>query len=83
MDDRIIIKAYAPEEEHELFALIEREGEDWQEYWRGAGKAKYQKALSNSIAYVVYEGKVLCGYARCRDDDGYGVYVLDLLVDKQ
>ena len=24
----------------------------------------------------------LCGYIRCRDDDGFGVYIYDLLVDK-
>jgi len=77
------IRRYAPKDADQLFALIEREGEDWKDYWQGAGKAKYQKALDSSIVYLVLEGETLCGYARCRDDDGFGVYVYDLLVDKK
>jgi ribosomal protein S18 acetylase RimI-like enzyme len=32
--------------------------------------------------FVAYDGDELCGYLRCRDDDGYGVYIYDLLVRK-
>jgi ribosomal protein S18 acetylase RimI-like enzyme len=78
----MIIRRYTSEDSDALFNLIEREGEEWKDYWRGYGRAKYQKALDNSIAYLVFDGATLCGYARCRDDDGYGVYVYDLLVDK-
>jgi len=77
------IRRYQPEDEDALFLLMEREGDDWKDYWKGSGRLKYQKALASSINYVVLESNKLCGYARCRDDDGYGVYVYDLLVDKQ
>jgi len=78
-----IIRRYTPEDADRLFALIEREGEEWKDYWRGDGKAKYRNALDNCIVYLAFEGDTLCGYARCRDDDGFGIYVLDLLVDKE
>ncbi|MDD8014460.1 MAG: GNAT family N-acetyltransferase [Acidobacteriota bacterium] len=45
-------------------------------------RAKYGRALANSITYVACDGDVLCGYLRCREDDGSGVYVYDLLVRK-
>jgi ribosomal protein S18 acetylase RimI-like enzyme len=76
----MLIKKYTPEDEPKLFELIENEGEEWKPYWHGAGKEKYRKAIAESLVYVVYVGENLCGYARCRDDAGYGVYVIDLLV---
>lgn len=33
--------------------------------------------------YVIIEDEKLCGYIRCKDDDGSGIYILDLLVDKR
>ena len=75
------IRRYNLSDSVALFALIEREGEEW-EYWQGDNIEKYQKALENSIVYLVFEGETLCGYARCRNDSGFGIYVLDLLVDK-
>ena len=79
----MIIRRYTPEDEPKLFELIENEGEEWQDYWRGTGKDKYRKALANSIVYVVYVGEILYGFARCRNDDGYGTYVYDLLVSSK
>lgn len=76
-----MIRLYEEKDEDALFALMEREGEEWKAYWQGAGRAKYQGALAGSITYVVLEAGELCGYARCRDDAGYGIYVYDLLVD--
>ena len=78
-----MIRKYTPEDADQLFAMIEREGEEWQAYWRGDGRAKYQKALDGSIVYLVFEGENLCGYARCRDDSGFGIWVCDLLVDQR
>ena len=75
------IRPYAPEDEDALFAMMEREGEEWGDYWSGTGRIKYRKALASSIVYAVCEDGVLCGFVRCRDDDGFGVYVYDLLVD--
>ena len=74
------IRRFTLADSDRLFALIEREGEEWT-YWQGTNRAKYQKALETSIVYLVFEGETLCGYARCRNDDGFGIYVLDLLVD--
>ena len=77
------IRKYISEDTDRLFALIEREGEEWKEYWYGAGRSKYQSAIRSSIVYLAFEDDTLCGYARCRNDDGFGIYVLDLLVDKE
>jgi len=79
---KLVVRRYEPKDESVLFALIEREGDEWKDYWQGQGRIKYLKAVANSITYILYESEELCGYARCRDDDGYGVYVYDLLVDK-
>lgn len=76
------IRRYTKEDAELLFALIMREGDEWKEYWGREGKPKYEKALASSITYLIFEDDVLCGYARCRDDDGFGIYVYDLLVDK-
>lgn len=32
--------------------------------------------------YSKADETLVCGYARCREDDGFGVYVYDLLVRK-
>jgi len=80
------IRRYTPTDEPALFAMIEAEGDEWRDYWYGDGRTKYAKALANSIVYLIFEeqgsGKTLCGFARYRDDDGFGVYVYDLLVDR-
>jgi GNAT superfamily N-acetyltransferase len=79
------IRKYTPADSDNLFALIEREGEEWKDYWldsETSGRINYQKALDNSIVYLVFEADILCGYLRCHDDYGFGVYVQDLLVDK-
>ncbi len=78
----VTIRRYEAQDEQDLFGLLEREGDEWKEYWCGPARKKYKRAMRNSVVYLLFEGKELCGYARCRDDDGYGVYVYDLLVDK-
>ena len=78
----ITIRRYTAADEVILFSLIEAEGEEWRDYWQGEGRRKYAKALTNSICYLIFEDDVLCGFVRCRDDDGFGVYVYDLLVDR-
>lgn len=75
------IKRYEKQDEAALFALIENEGEAWADY-HSRHKAQYKRALQSSVTYVAYEGDALCGYCRCRDDDGFGLYVYDLLVDR-
>lgn len=77
------IRRYEPKDEARLFALLERAGEEWTEYCQGAGRTKYQQTMAHSLGYLLMVEDELCGYVRCRDDDGYGVYVYDLLVDEK
>jgi ribosomal protein S18 acetylase RimI-like enzyme len=81
MMNEFSIRRYETADADRLFALIEREGREWT-YWQGTNRAKYRKALEEGIVYLAFDGETLCGYVRCRDDYGFGVYVLDLLVDK-
>lgn len=81
-NQQVTIRRYEATDEYSLFALLEREGEKWKEYWYGAGREKYIKALNHSIPYLLFKSNELCGYARCKDDDGYGIYIYDLLVDQ-
>lgn len=77
------IKKYSKDDEAKLFEMIRSEGEDWECYF-GEGKIdQYKRALQNSIVYVAYASDVICGYVRCRDDEGLGIYIYDLLVQKE
>lgn len=76
------IKRYSKDDEQQLFDMIKEEGEEWIDYYSAKGYKKYIIALASSITYVAYAEDILCGYARCRDDDGFGIYVYDLLVKK-
>lgn len=77
-----MIRKYSPADEAVLMAMIEKEGEEWIDYYGSEGRKKYQKALDTSLVYLAFEGEALCGYCRCRDDGGFGIYILDLLVDR-
>lgn len=79
----ISIRRYTREDENAVFALMVREGADWKAYWDEDGKPKYQKALDSSVTYLIFENKIFCGFARCRPDDGFGIYVYDLLIDRE
>ena len=81
--DGIIIKKYTAVNEQEVFAMLEQGGDELSGYWRGLDRERFQKALVSSITYLIYENGVLGGLARCRDDEGFGLYVYDLLVDKR
>jgi len=82
VNENTTIRRYSHADEDALFQLIEAEGEEWRDYWQGEGRRKYANALKNSICYLIFEEDILCGFARCRDDDGFGVYIYDLLVDR-
>lgn len=69
---------YSQSDEAKLFDLLREE--EWTDYC--IDSAGYKKVLLNSVTYVSYEDDVLCGYVRGRDDDGFGIYVYDLLVRK-
>ena len=78
----MLIRKYTDSDKEALFELMKREGKEWT-YCEGDNREKYVKAMNNSIAYVVVENGLLCGYIRCKNDDGFGIYILDLLVDKE
>ncbi len=72
------IRLYTQSDETKLFELLSEE--EWTDYCTDS--FGYKKALLASLTYVAYEDDVLCGYVRGRNDDGFGVYVYDLLVKK-
>lgn len=76
------IKKYCKTDEVLIFDLLVEEGEDWSVYNASTGRDKYIKALESSITYIACDETLVCGYARCREDDGFGVYIYDLLVRK-
>jgi ribosomal protein S18 acetylase RimI-like enzyme len=76
------IKKYSKADESSLFDLLVDEGDEWSDYHGAAGRDKYIKALASSITYIAYDENFVCGYVRCREDDGFGVYIYDLLVRK-
>jgi len=78
----MLIKRYSKLDEVPLIEMIAEEGGEWGEYCGANGYAGYVKALEASLTLVVYDDGMLCGYLRCRDDDGFDVYVYDLLVRK-
>jgi ribosomal protein S18 acetylase RimI-like enzyme len=77
------IKKYSKADESLLFNLLVDEGDEWSDYHGAAGRDKYIKALESSITYIACDETLVCGYVRCREDDGFGVYIYDLLVRKK
>lgn len=69
------IRQYSKVDETLLFDLLIDEGDDWIDYHRSVGRSKYKKALESSITYIAYDENLVCGYVRCREDDGFGVYI--------
>ncbi|MBV1757188.1 MAG: GNAT family N-acetyltransferase [Dethiosulfatibacter sp.] len=76
------IKRYSIADAPLLFDMLVDEGDEWSDYHGSAGRDKYIKALESSTTYIAYDNTIVCGYARCREDNGFGVYVYDLLVRK-
>jgi len=76
------IRRYGKADEASLFEMLADEGDEWSDYHGPVGRGKYAKALESSITYIACDETLVCGYARRREDDGFGVYVYDLLVRK-
>jgi GNAT superfamily N-acetyltransferase len=75
------ISKYIKERDEEiLMSMLRDEGQEWVCYWGNDVSEKYRKALHHSITFVAYEGDTLCGYSRSIDDNGFYVYICDLLV---
>ncbi len=70
----MIITRYGKEDEDLLFKMLEEEGDTWLDYHGEKGRIRFSRALISSVTYVISDGSMLCGYVRCRDDDGFGVY---------
>lgn len=80
MEKKWAIRTFQREDVETLFKLMKKEP-DWSEYLSDENKENYFRALQTSLTYLLFEEEQLCGYVRCREDDGFGVYVYDLLVD--
>lgn len=76
------IKKYSKADESLFFDLLVDERDEWSDYHGVVGRDKYIKALESSIIYIACDETLVCGYARCREDDSFGVYIYDLLVRK-
>ncbi|MGM0395910.1 MAG: GNAT family N-acetyltransferase [Bacillota bacterium] len=77
------IRKYQKElDEENLMEIIRAEGEEWACYWGDAVNRRYRLALENSITYVAYDDGEICGYSRSINDNGFYIYVCDLLVKK-
>lgn len=74
------ICSYLIEMENDLFNLIKSEGEDWSDYTSELGRNNYIRAIDTSIVYVIYESNEIIAFIRCKEDNGFGIYVYDLLV---
>ena len=77
------IKRYTKSDEQALFNMMRRQEKEWSCYYDESSIEKYKAALHSSITYTAFCGDKLCGYVRCRDDSGFGIYVYDLLVDEK
>jgi ribosomal protein S18 acetylase RimI-like enzyme len=78
----MMIRKYISNDEAALFRLMEDEGIEWQDYYGDSGRRPYGEALRNDLVYVAMDESRLCGYIRCKEDNGFGIYVYDLLVGK-
>ncbi|MGI6451430.1 MAG: GNAT family N-acetyltransferase [Desulfitobacteriia bacterium] len=76
------IKLYSSADEICLFNMLREEGPEWECYYNPTALEKYRAALTASLTYVAYNDNTLCGFVRCRDDNGFGLYIYDLLVRK-
>ncbi|MEO1773269.1 GNAT family N-acetyltransferase [Candidatus Enterococcus ferrettii] len=78
----LAIERYQLAHEQALFSLLSKEG--WTCYCSDEDRfTRYKEALGQSISYVLIQDESLCGYIRCHNDYGNGVYVYDLLVDQK
>ena len=76
----MLVRRYSPEQDESLLLAIIRSDEEW-DYADDDKVENYKNALINSITYVAYKGKELCGFCRSIDDAGLYFIICDLLVD--
>jgi GNAT superfamily N-acetyltransferase len=78
----IIEKYDYKKHELELINMLLQEGKEWGCYTTKDVIEKYKQALTNSITYIAIEDNKVVGYSRSIDDNGFYIYICDLLVDK-
>lgn len=76
------IRKYTKEDEDFLFKLLEEEGDEWIDYHGFSGRKRYTILLETNITYIALDNNIICGYIRGKEDNGFGVYIYDLLVRK-
>ena len=76
------IRKWTAADNQQIFEVMREAGEEWSCYHDDTEAGRYRMALESSLTYVALEENLLCGFVRCRDDDGFGIYVYDLLVKK-
>lgn len=79
----MIISKYCLRDTNKLFQMMKNEGTEWQTYYSEPTCNKYKEVLEQSITYLLFDDEIVCGYIRCRRDGDFGLYILDLLVDKE
>jgi ribosomal protein S18 acetylase RimI-like enzyme len=72
------IRRYTPADEPGLYDLIRSEGNEWRGYW--SRWSAYVQAMDRCEVFVAVDAAEVCGYARCIEDPGFGLHVIDLLV---
>lgn len=76
----LVVRRCSRQDEDAVMGLLVTEGDEWSCCWAPEVAQRYRAALRASTTYVaVWDGEV-CGYWRSIDDDGFYVYVCDLLV---
>lgn len=71
-----------PKDFDALLSVLISEGEEWSCYSSDENQKRYVKALDTSIVFVAEENGKIIGYSRSLFDEGYHVFVTDLLVHK-
>ncbi len=76
------IRKYRKEDEASLLHLLESEGPDWECYSAPRAVESFKEALAASVTYVAVEEGEVRGYSRSVRDNGFYIYISDLLVEK-
>jgi ribosomal protein S18 acetylase RimI-like enzyme len=75
-----ILRRYQLGDRQKLHQLLLSAGDEWKDYSSPEQFEKYLVAVTSSVTYVMVMDEQIIGYVRVRDDDGFGVYIYDLLV---
>lgn len=76
------IRLYQKSDAKKLRLLLAKDLE-WASYFSPSRWQKYLKVLKNSQAFVMFEGEKMIAYLRYKVDGAFGVYIYDLLVNKE